>query len=149
MYSVKFPESNVQLGKNQPQYKLLHAYHGVIGESDGHTGFICKYRLTEYEISEIVKNKHIWLMQLTFGRNFNPIKLDTSINVFDTSNIFGEIHETHSVANTVVTSKSFKMTLWQRIKFLFTNKCHLKLNISHTGYDVNIKDIVLTNLKNN
>lgn len=71
MKAIKFPECNAVLGKGQEEYTDLPA----LLEKDG--TMVCCFELSEDDIQEIVKNKCIWLSQLTFNRLMQPILLTT------------------------------------------------------------------------
>jgi hypothetical protein len=73
MIPVQFPESNAVLAFNQDEYEPLplHRFEGPEGRVA-----MC-FRLSPAEIEEIFRTKTLWVQQLTFGRNFQPIALST------------------------------------------------------------------------
>lgn len=73
MISVNFPEANVLLAMDQDEYEPLaiHRFEGKEGRVA-----MC-FRLSPAEIRELVQTKTLWVQQLTFGRNFQPIALST------------------------------------------------------------------------
>lgn len=74
MTPVNFPEANIVLGANQPQYEPLHAYRAP---DDPHGCVTCCFELTDAEIEELVLTRKLWMRQLTFNRPFQPIALST------------------------------------------------------------------------
>lgn len=71
MKPVEFPEQNVVLGKDQPQYVPLPVYAAEDGR------ITCCLELTADEIQEVLRTGRVWLTQLTFGARFQPIQLST------------------------------------------------------------------------
>lgn len=66
MNPVEFPEQNVVLGKDQPEYTPLPAF--------SHAGeVITCWELTPREIEELIKTRRFWMRTLTFEGLFQPI----------------------------------------------------------------------------
>lgn len=79
MKSIDYPEANLAIAKDQPQYNTLFAF--VDSTRPDFPTFVC-YELTEEDIADIVKNKKLWYDQLTFGKPFQPMLIMTK-NPFD------------------------------------------------------------------
>lgn len=73
MTPVDFPESNAVLGAGQDEYEPLPAHR--FPDAQGTIAFCC--RLSDEEIGEIRRTRTLWLTQMTFGNNFQPIALST------------------------------------------------------------------------
>lgn len=73
MKSIDFPEANIAIAKDQPQYNTLYCHLGMTPERP----MICKMELTDEEIEYIVKNRHVFYSQFTFGMNFQPMQIMT------------------------------------------------------------------------
>lgn len=71
MKSIKFPGCDLEIGKGQPQYTVLHAMRvpGPEGEV-----LMC-FELTDDEIDRIKETKRIYYRRLTFGGPFQPMNL--------------------------------------------------------------------------
>lgn len=76
MRSVKFPGCNLEIGKGQPEYSVIHAMQvpGPEGE------IIACYELTDDEIKQINKTGKIFYSRLTFGQKFQPMRLFTDMS---------------------------------------------------------------------
>lgn len=67
---VDFPERNVEIAKDQPQYQTLPAY------VDSKEGTITScWELTPEQIAEVGRTGKIWLRVLTFGNPLQPVLL--------------------------------------------------------------------------
>jgi hypothetical protein len=73
MIPVKFPESNAILAFDQDDYEPLPVF--LSPDPTRRVVFCC--RLSDAEIADICATRTLWLQQLTFGRNFQPIALST------------------------------------------------------------------------
>ena len=73
MKAIEFPEVNIRLAEDQPQYETLPV---AVCEGNERKAVAC-FELTDEEIDEIVKTKKLWLGQLTFGHNYQPVVLST------------------------------------------------------------------------
>lgn len=73
MIAVQFPEANGLLGAHQDEYEPLPVYR--FGDRDGRVA--CCFRLSPAELDEIIRTKTLWVQQLTFGHDFQPIGLST------------------------------------------------------------------------
>jgi hypothetical protein len=90
MISVTFPEANLELAKDQPEYETLHVFVEErlvnIPTDDGKQSVIKSipwsmtacFELTDEEIAEIVATRKIWHRQMLFGNSFQPILMSTS-----------------------------------------------------------------------
>lgn len=74
MKSVKFPEVNIHLAENQPEYETLYVH---LDKNDPQFPMTACFELTDEQIKEIVETRKIWFTQLTFGGSFQPINLST------------------------------------------------------------------------
>lgn len=72
MEAINFPQANLELAKDQPQFNTLPAFHGQIGESPEETGFVFAMKLSDEELNTINHTKTIWFSQMTYGRKFHP-----------------------------------------------------------------------------
>lgn len=92
MIAVSFPQSNIVLGKDQPEYEALPAFcqmQEVIvpnGPNDPQLAIItkmvpwsmtCCFELNREEIDEIVRTGKLWHTQQVFGGSFQPISMST------------------------------------------------------------------------
>jgi len=68
MNLVEFPEQNIVIAKDQPQYMPMPA-HVSLNEAGTVT---CCWDLSGEEIAEIVKTGKIWHSILTFGAPLQP-----------------------------------------------------------------------------
>ena len=75
MTSADFPQRNVELAKDQPEYETLYSH---VDQSRPETPVTCCFDLTDEEIEEIVRTRKIWHTQWTFGHPFQPISMTTS-----------------------------------------------------------------------
>lgn len=79
MNPVEFKGSNIVFGKDQPQYKPLPA----LVLEDGQV--ITCWELSDEEVQEIVKNRKLYINQMTFLRDLQPIL--PSVYLEDSANI--------------------------------------------------------------
>lgn len=89
MKAVDFPQRNVMLAENQPEYETLPVYCEIktISVASGHSGVPSEkeipwsmtacFELSDKEIEEIVATKKIWHRQMLYGSNFQPILMST------------------------------------------------------------------------
>jgi hypothetical protein len=68
MKPAHFPEANIVIAKDQPQYIPLPAYH------DGASATFC-WELTDEEIAYLVVHKHLWHTVLTGNGPLQPVLL--------------------------------------------------------------------------
>lgn len=74
MQSVKFPQANIALAEDQPEYETLYVHHNA----DDKTGAVTAcFELDKSEIAEIVRTGKIWYTQICFGELFQPISMST------------------------------------------------------------------------
>lgn len=73
MKASEFPEVNVRIAENQPEYETLPAFHN---KYEGSVTFC--FKLTEEELNRIYATGEIWFKQLTFNGPMNPIALSTN-----------------------------------------------------------------------
>ena len=79
---VKFPEHNIELGKDQPQYNSLPAH---VDYKSAACGMTFKVKLTFRQRLKLLFTGSIWIQQLTFGKPFQPIKAGLN-NLIGTDN---------------------------------------------------------------
>lgn len=72
MKSVNFPQANVPLAKNQPEYQTLHVHYDLSNTAGEMTACM---ELTDEEIAEIIKTKRVYLTQLTFHNGYHPVRM--------------------------------------------------------------------------
>jgi len=75
MQSIDFPEANLPLAKDQPQYRTLYVH---VNKKDPTVEMTCCMELSEEEIAEIVSTKKVFFTQVTFGRGYSPIRMSTT-----------------------------------------------------------------------
>jgi len=71
MKSIKFPGCDIEIGKDQPEYNILHAM--VVPNAEGEV--IMCFELTDEEVEQICRTKRIYYKRLTFGKPFQPMNL--------------------------------------------------------------------------
>jgi len=76
MISVKFPGSNLEIGKGQPEYNVLHAMQVPSLEGE----LIMCFELTDEEIERLRVTKKIYYKRWTFGHSFQPMKLQIELH---------------------------------------------------------------------
>lgn len=69
MKSIDYPEANLALAKDQPEYNTLYVHVDV---KRPERQMITEYELTQDEIDKIVQTRKIWHSQYTFGDKFQP-----------------------------------------------------------------------------
>lgn len=74
MISADFPQRNVELGKDQPEYETLFAH---VDTSVPERPVTSCFELTDEEVAEIVATRKIWHSQWTFGSPYQPIRMST------------------------------------------------------------------------
>lgn len=83
--SVKFPGCNLEIGKGQPEYYMIHALHVPSAEDE----LIMCFELSEEELQRVNETKRIYYSRLTFGQKcpkcgqnqgFQPMKLFTDLD---------------------------------------------------------------------
>ena len=72
MKSVDFPQANIALAKDQPQYQTLYVYCNR--ESPQVPMTMC-FELSQEEVNEIVRTGKLYFTQITFGKPFSPINM--------------------------------------------------------------------------
>lgn len=72
MKVLNFPEVNVRIAENQPEYETLPVKVDISNDSMPAT--MC-LELDEEEIKQVKKTGRVWITVLTFGHNFHPIKM--------------------------------------------------------------------------
>lgn len=86
MQSIKFPGCNAAIGEGQEQYNTLHAFVDYADAGEDSAGNSIQvpmdatfcFKLTEDEIRQIQQSGELWVRQLMFGRNFQPILVSTT-----------------------------------------------------------------------
>lgn len=77
MKSIQFPGATIQIGKDQPEYNVIHAMPGANTEAGE---VIACFELSEEELQEVMKTKRIYYSRLTFHQPFQPMKIFTSLD---------------------------------------------------------------------
>lgn len=70
MTPVSFKYHNVVFGKDQPEYVPLPAY---VDQQDPTVPVLTCWEFTDEEIEQLVRTKQVWLRQLTFGGDIQPL----------------------------------------------------------------------------
>jgi len=78
MKAIGFPEANIMIAEDQPEYNTLPAH---FNKKDGVV--VTCFELTGDEIMAIIKNRKIWVQVLTFGRPLQPFSLIPVNNYFN------------------------------------------------------------------
>lgn len=74
MKSIDFPEANLALAKDQPEYQTLYVFFNRLASP--FFPMTCCFELDEKEIEQIVKTKRLFFTQSTFGRGYSPINMN-------------------------------------------------------------------------
>lgn len=94
MTSIKFPEANAALAKDQPEYQTLFVFVEMkdipvkVPAADVHIlgqertkqvpwSMTACFELTDEEIEEMVRTKKLWFTQMTMGNLFQPVIMST------------------------------------------------------------------------
>lgn len=75
MKAADFPQRNVLLAENQPEYETLPAH---VDTDAPELPFTTCFELSDEEVEEIVRTRRIWHTQLTFGHAFQPVRMATT-----------------------------------------------------------------------
>lgn len=78
MEAVDFIGKNVEIAKNQPEYKTLPAL--VVPGPEGEV--ITCWQLSDDEIEEVIKTRRIYMSQLTFGGKYSPVQMHVGLDGF-------------------------------------------------------------------
>jgi len=70
MKAKEFPEVNLRIAEDQPEYHTLPAFHN---KKEGSVTFC--FELSEDEINRLYATGEIWFKQLTFNGPMQPIAL--------------------------------------------------------------------------
>lgn len=73
MKSIDFPEANLPLAKDQPEYQTLYVHFQKF--TVPYFPMTACFQLTDEEVEEIVRTRKLWFTQSTFGKGFSPITL--------------------------------------------------------------------------
>lgn len=76
MKSIKFPGCDLEIGKEQPEYEVLHAMRVPSPQGE----VIMCFELSQEEIEEIIRTRKLYYMRWTFGERFQPMKLTTDLS---------------------------------------------------------------------
>jgi hypothetical protein len=76
MKSVKIPGCNLEIGKGQSEYHIIHAMSmpGPEGE------IIACFELSDEELAQINVTRKIYYSRWTFGHNFQPMRIYTDFS---------------------------------------------------------------------
>lgn len=88
MKAVDFPQRNVMLAEDQPEYETLPVHletKEIIVPNGPHNPMTKQipwqmtacFELSDEEIAQIVANRKIWYKQCLFGHNFQPMVIST------------------------------------------------------------------------
>lgn len=92
MLAVDFPERNLMLAEDQPEYETLPVFMEVKevmvanGPKDPQNAIVTKnvpwsmtacFELNKEEIEEIIRTGKLWYTQMLFGNQFQPIRMST------------------------------------------------------------------------
>jgi hypothetical protein len=83
MKAIDFPQRNLMLAENQPEYETLpvfvdtRAVQTEEGPKDIPWSMTVVYELSDEEIAEIIANRKLFYRQMIFGKPFQPIFLST------------------------------------------------------------------------
>lgn len=72
MKAIEFPEVNVRIAEDQPQYETLPVY---IDTEDPTTPTTMCIELDKEERKQVAETGRIWITTLTFMQQFHPIKM--------------------------------------------------------------------------
>ncbi|PKP11977.1 MAG: hypothetical protein CVU09_00315 [Bacteroidetes bacterium HGW-Bacteroidetes-4] len=75
MKAIEFPQVNVRIAENQPEYETLPAL--VSSEPEGR--ITTCFQLSDEELKEIALTGKLWHLQLAFHQPMQPIALSTQI----------------------------------------------------------------------
>ena len=73
MEAKEFPEVNLRIAEDQPEYQTLPVYHN---SKEGSVTFC--FQLDEDELNRVKATGEIWIKQFTFNRVMNPIAPTTN-----------------------------------------------------------------------
>lgn len=73
MEAKEFPEVNLRIAENQPEYQTLPVFHNP---KEGSVTFC--FQLDEDELNRVKATGEIWIKQFTFNRAMNPIAPTTN-----------------------------------------------------------------------
>ena len=73
MKAIEFPEVNVRIAENQPEYETIPANFRQYEDTNLHEVAMC-IQLDEEERKQVAETGCIWLTILQPEGNFNPIK---------------------------------------------------------------------------
>lgn len=88
MTAVDFPQRNLMLAEDQPEYETLPVFvnrkwvdvdgeNGEITSQEIPWSMTAAFELTDEEIAEIVATRRIWHTQMLYGHPFQPIHMST------------------------------------------------------------------------
>lgn len=73
MRSKEFPEVNIRIAEDQPEYQTLPAF---FNSEEGSVTFC--FELDEDELNRVKATGEIWFKQLTFGGPMQPVAMSTN-----------------------------------------------------------------------
>lgn len=83
MTPVDFPQRNLMLAEDQPEYQTLPVFvdtrvvHNEEGSKEIPWSMTCVYEFTEEEITELIATRKLHYRQMLFGHSFQPIFMST------------------------------------------------------------------------
>jgi len=76
MKSIKFPGCDLEIGKGQEEYNVIHAMQVPGNEGE----IIACFELSDEELKQINETKKIYYSRWTFGHPFQPMRLFTELS---------------------------------------------------------------------
>jgi len=70
MTATEFPEVNLRIAENQPEYETIPVF---VDEKDPKIPVTMCFKLDDAEMKQVWETGEIWLTVLTFGKAFQPI----------------------------------------------------------------------------
>ena len=132
MKAIQFEECNVEIAKNQKEYRTLPAF---VDKEIG-TVTTC-FELDNEELKQIRRTKKFWLTLLTFNKPLQPIQT-TCLNPFQHI----EESKPFKIFHKIETSLSFL----DRLKILFGSKVRIESEIYVDGEVEILKTETKTNI---
>jgi hypothetical protein len=83
MTPIDFPQRNLMLAEDQPEYQTLPTFveHRVIKTDEGPKeipwSMTCVYQFSDEEIAELIATRKLFYRQSIYGKPFQPIFLST------------------------------------------------------------------------
>ena len=118
MKTVQFPQANVNIAENQPEYETVPAFVGVVATNSDAVGVICKVQFSFEELQNILTNdRQIWLRFLTFGKPLQTFSIHTQKDVFSEDEEFPTPKKEDYEYHDRYEEFEVKLGFWGRVKF--------------------------------